>query len=849
MPQQTPSRGEVITHNGKKYRFQGIDAATGQWKLVPLGAAEGQSDLAGFARTAAQGATFGFSDELGGVGKFISALAPGGRPIGEAGQAYTEGRDAARENLAQFREEHGKTAMLAEGLGGLATGLAAPGLLAARAGGAGIRGALGLRRAADVAKTARSAELAAGLGTGGRIMGKMGQAAKVGALEGGVYGVGAGGEQRGATLGESALSRAGSGAFGAAAGGLLAPAIAGLGGGVGKGREFLRGLQAGRFGKGGTGQIKEAVEEGAGALSERELVQTGGRAAVEADDMAAFGLARLEQTKNPEAFKKKALEWVDAQKNLNSPEYQTYLRSGDSELYAGMMALAEDVLKKEAGSGAVAGLLADRSGRHRATAALSAKTVQGPQAGLLKGAAGSRPEVVRRALDDVEPAFGERAFEVSGTARTAERLKDEAAALAEINYQAAYGLDDAILRDIYADKGYQDVIERMTMAFRREAGEWPGLEEALAKARRASVLAATEKGHYAKARRLRNRAYTDILGSFHTSGLRKGMYRKPNMSSVTQTEAAEAIDIFRRTLDNLKESLYQGELRDPESGRIVKKFIEQFDDAIALHANEFDIARAGYSGRRGIMDTYQDAVSGDILKKSRAGIRSYVEKLSRDPVEIGQGGVFRSEYAIFKQGILDDFIDKMDVEDAAAPEKIAKLKEQFKKLFGGESPVLDAGDADVERIVENLDDLAKQAKLSKKIAAMEEPPLLAELEGAVEATAFGYAMAGQPGAAARTGLASAIYGPERWQNIGGAFARRLRQGEGEGLLSIAESVARTEGRKVGELTRRTALAPATAGLLGGQRQELEFGGRYSGYTPRSQRRRAWEEATERFGGS
>jgi hypothetical protein len=839
---ETPRKGDIITHEGKKYRFNGVDPDTGQWSLSPVGQSADQSGLAGFARTAAQGATFGFSDELGGVGKFISALAPGGRPIGEARQAYTEGRDVARENLAQFREEHGKTALAAEALGGLATGLFAPGLLAAKAGGAGIRGALGLKKAVDVAKTARTAELAGGLGKGGRIAGKMGQAAKVGALEGGVYGVGAGGEQRGATLGESVLSRAGSGALGAAAGGLLAPAMAGVMGGVGKGREFLRGLQTGRVGKGGTGQIKEAVEEGAEALSERELVKTGGRAAVEADDMAAFGLARLEQTKNPEAFKKRALKWIDAQEKLNSPEYQTYRESGDSELYAGMMSLAEDALKKEADPGAVAGLLADRSGRHRATAALSAKTTQGPQAGLLKEAAGSRPEVVRRALDDVEPAFGERAFEAPGTARTAERLKDEAAELAEINYQAAYDLDDDILRDIYADKGYQDVVERMTVAFRRKQGEWPGLDEALAKARRASVLAATEKRHYAKAKRLQNRAYTDILGSFHTKGSKAGQYKPPNMSSVTRADAAEAIDVFRRTLDNLKESLYQGELRDPESGRIVKKFIKQFDDAIAKNADEFDIARAGYSGRRGIMDTYDDAVSGDILKKSRASIRSHVEKLSRDKVEIGKGGVFRSEYDIFKQGILDDFVDKMDVEDAAAPEKIAKLKKQFEKLFGGENPILDAGDADVKRITQNLDDLAKQSKLSKKIIDIEDPPIQAELEGAVEATAFGYAMAGQPGAAARTGLAAGVYGPGRWENIGGAFARRLRQGEGEGLLSIARSVARTEGRKVGELTRRTAGARAIPGLLGGVREELERGARYKDYGPYAARRRAVQES-------
>ena len=207
MAPQTPRRGEVITRQGKKYRFEGVDAATGQWKLRPLGAAEGQSDAEGFARTAAQGATFGFSDEIAGGFGWLG------------GKGYKASRDRERENLAQYRGEHGKTAMLAEGLGGLATGLLAPGLLAAKAGGAGVRGAIGLARGGSAAaRTARAAEVGGGLGKGGTALSKMGQAAKLGAAEGSIYGVGSGGEQRGATLGESLKSRALSGAGGAAMG-------------------------------------------------------------------------------------------------------------------------------------------------------------------------------------------------------------------------------------------------------------------------------------------------------------------------------------------------------------------------------------------------------------------------------------------------------------------------------------------------------------------------------------------------------------------------------------------------------------------------------------------------------
>ena len=59
--------GEIIVRNGKKYRFMGL-SADGQAELRPVGDAEEQSALGGFARPVAQGATFGFSDELRGAG-------------------------------------------------------------------------------------------------------------------------------------------------------------------------------------------------------------------------------------------------------------------------------------------------------------------------------------------------------------------------------------------------------------------------------------------------------------------------------------------------------------------------------------------------------------------------------------------------------------------------------------------------------------------------------------------------------------------------------------------------------------------------------------------------------------
>jgi len=869
MPQTPPNVGETVTYpNGKKYIFKGVNE-DGTWKLTPVGAGEGQSDLAGFARTAAQGATFGLSDELAGVGGLIT------------GRGYEASRDKARENLAQYRQEHGKTAMLAEGLGGLATGLLAPGLLAAKAGGAGVRGALGLKKAADVAKTARTAELAGGLGKGGTLGSKAFQAGRLGAVEGTAYGVGAGGEARDATFGESVKSRLGSGAVGGLLGvGMGAGMATGLAGGA-KGLEFVRGLKSGKLGRGGTQQIAttEASDiatrkvgvvdpKTGGLLTDEALVAPSGSAGVASDDAAAFGLAKVEaQDKN---FLSKAEAW--AKKHVDdgttdNPDYQLYLNSGESKRVAGMFALAEEAARKEAEPGAIPSLLADRSERHRATAALAAKTTEGQQGGLLVAATGARPEVVTRALDDVKPAFGERAFEAPGTARTVERLKEEGRELAQDSYDAVYHLDKGVRRAIHDDKTYQNVIKRMTRTFGSRGEKIRGMGEAFAKAQRAAIAAAEEAGHEAKAKALGNVNVWNLLGRFDA----KGKYVPPNVIALTRTGGPESLDILRRTLDEIKEGMMRegSEATNVKLGYTIKKFIKGLDDAVAdvPGAGLFDDARAGYAGRKGISEAYQEGPS--VIKQSRETVKAYVDKLKKTgkdvPIEIGKnqagGKVMRSELDMFKQSVLDDFVDQMDAEDiVGSPKQIERLSARFKKLFGGKKPILDAGDADVKRIGENLDELAKQAELSKGMAEMKAQPATADLEGAVEATAFGYAMAGQPGAAARTGAAGLIYGPQRWENIGGAMARRLRQTESEGLRNIAQNVAKTEGQRVSgrggllrkipgvsaapmSLAGRHAISGATPGLLGGLREDLE-GARYRGYDPTAARRRAYREALE-----
>tara|TARA_R110000824_G_scaffold347394_1_gene534162 strand:- start:436 stop:3093 length:2658 start_codon:yes stop_codon:yes gene_type:complete len=880
--QKTPQVGEIVTNpsDGKKYRFLGVNADTGKWRLEVVGQSEDQSDAAGFLRTLGQGATFGFSDEAAGVARGIGSAFKGEG----FGKGYESGRDKARENLAQFREDHGKTAMLAEGLGGLAMGIGGVGLL--RGAGALARGVGGARTARavkaltprtsiDIARTARQAELAGGMGKGGGLISKMAQAGKVGAIEGGVYGVGAGGENRDASLGESLLSRAGSGAVGAGFGGLLGGGMGAIGAGFGKGKDFWQGMRAGRMGKGGTGLIEEGAEATSLGTKRRGtvdpdtgeilpdsgpggLVKTGGSAAEAADDAAAFGLAKLEQSKNPIEFSRKAKAWIAKQESLDpadrSPSYQAYISSEKSEMSAGMFALAEEVLEREAKKGAddVTGLLADRSGRHRATATLASKTTEGPQSALL-GDTVTRPQVANEALDQVRPLFGAR-FGPAGSGRTTETLAAEAKKLAQKNYDAAYSLDDRTRRAIFDDSEYQGLIERMTRAFKGEGQESLEtlLENTTKDARQAAVTRARRQGFNSKADALSRSSYTDILGGFSAGG----KYIKPRKSSLTHSDAAESVDVFRRTLNELKESLMSGQDRDQALGRELKEFLKEFDEVIDPFAPNYQTARRGYAGRKGILESYQDGTSGSILKEAPDAIRAHIDNLDTELIEVGSKlnpttnqteKIMRSELDMFKQGVLDDFITKMDLDDPRnAGVEVAQLTKNFKKLFGGNNPILDPGNADVRAIGRNLDELGKKADLDKKFRDAPDMAANVELEGAVEATAFGYALAGQPGAAARTGLAAQIYGPQRWENVGGALARRLRQGEGQGLLNIADNLAKTEGGRIRALSRRSRAERGLVGLLGGTREETE-GQRYRGYRPGDSRRRTAREAFQRYG--
>jgi len=182
-----PETGVEYVWNGTK--AVPVDSAEGRRILEGSAAPESrdpgdsgdQSGLAGFARTAAQGATFGLSDELAG----LVANLPGGKTPEEA-------RTGARQNLAQYRSDHPGMAIGAEVLGGLASGLFVPG------GAARVLPTLG--RGLRSARTGQRALAASGLGAAEGALygagsadegGRLGGAVKMG-LAGGLLGAGIG---------------------------------------------------------------------------------------------------------------------------------------------------------------------------------------------------------------------------------------------------------------------------------------------------------------------------------------------------------------------------------------------------------------------------------------------------------------------------------------------------------------------------------------------------------------------------------------------------------------------------------------------------------------------------------
>ncbi len=129
--------------------------------------------IAGLLGSAAQGATLGFSDELGGAVRAAGALVPGGDSPAEA---YRKQRDATRQQLHGFQQEHPVLSTAAEMAGGVALPVGAVrGPLSAgklsRAG-AAVGGAYGLGKGeGSVAEQTLSTAGGAAVGAGAGLLG------------------------------------------------------------------------------------------------------------------------------------------------------------------------------------------------------------------------------------------------------------------------------------------------------------------------------------------------------------------------------------------------------------------------------------------------------------------------------------------------------------------------------------------------------------------------------------------------------------------------------------------------------------------------------------------------------
>lgn len=178
--------------------------------------ARGGSALGDFARMLAQGATFGFADELAGAG---AALVPGGK-------GYTEARDESRQRVADLRELNPGASAVANVAGAVPAALLPLGA------------AQGAVRA------------------GGGLMGAIGRGTAVGAAEGALLGAG---EAEG-----SPMQRAGQAVPEAAAG-------AALGGAIGAAPAFLNALRRMRSGRGT--RIAGALEESTGVSKSYKQAQ------------------------------------------------------------------------------------------------------------------------------------------------------------------------------------------------------------------------------------------------------------------------------------------------------------------------------------------------------------------------------------------------------------------------------------------------------------------------------------------------------------------------------------------------------------------------------------------------
>lgn len=772
-------------------------------RVVPETRADEQSFEGGLLRTAAQGATFGFSDELGGLARAFNPF----DDVKGFGAGYRSGRDEARQNLAAFRETNPMAALAAEAAGGIVTGVA---------GGAALRGAAGLGTKLLPQLASRGALAGAGgqaesarrtaqlLGEGGGLLSKMKSAALIGGLEGAAYGVGAGGEDPGANLGDSISSRIRSGAMGAGVGTLGGGLLGGLGHYGGKALGALREVEPASLGEKG---VKAGVRR--------------------ADEV----IAQSRMDENPEQFREAAEEWIAKMRSKAAggdteaiEELAKFERGGSSLRYAGVRALAERAATREAADGAIPRLLADTNNDLSETAAqVAGKT--GKNQGLLRDTIEdeSRTLVARDTVRELQDEIGINSdalkrtlgddFATGGTKRRLDNLTTRRSDLAKGDY--------ADFSDLKKDGSWGNIVN----------DDGPeGLRNIL-QTRYRNMVSSGRAG-----RNMIDRIDNAVADAAESGSMDKGWWRQKPMSvrellSGENLSRAnpEDLDQLRRGLKRIERQAWK---ENADLAKAAKAFADDIDLSVRRHNEAYDVARTNYSTRSRGLEVYDEASKGFSTPQD---VAFAFENVARNLKDITPAQL-EDLQTTFKQGLVDHISDEADrlmtLDDTGAS-AMRLVKQQVKLLE--DAGVLEPKAA--AKLGERIKTRVAQTKTTMRNRGITGDQLIhgGVTSGKEELTAAAYLGAGQPGAAGRTMVAGRLYDQTGVRNVANAMSERLAQKESKGLLDVAESIFKSEKDLIRQGLRRRS---AIAGLLGGSQglQQETFGdNRYGGYRPRDVR--------------
>jgi len=836
-------------------------------------------DVGILGRTAAQGATFGFSDEIRGL---LGALGKGEGEAETFGERYKASRDTEREALAQAREDAPILSLLGEVGGGVATGFGAAGglrALGSRAGGLLARGAskvagrpamqgVGSRAAKLLTPAARQAP-AKGAGIGARAAHKLGQAKdvittagpvqaakaarvaeaggtgggagsriwsgmKLGAAEGGLYGAGMGGGERDLTFGESLRSRLGTGAGGAT----LGVAGAGLLGGA-----AAVGSRFGKFAKQALGKKTPIKSQ---ATADEAIVRSlmeedpqkfliGGRRWVKDINKAI-------EAPTPENLKKVAMaDKKAAQKAL--AEYQS---AAESEIYAGARNAQRDAVLRESQPGAVAGLLADTTEDLSRTAA-QASTMVGKQQGLLKETVRSRANPVSGTLDEMQRAS--QTPKSPGSAKQRLRgIEEERRALAKDDYDTLYETKGASgaqakaeLQAIVTDNqpgGLWEFTETLRRAVKRDPDVGARIRAMGGTPGEAAAIEAAKKGGGMKLRRTLAQMLKDPAGKGPRGGRAAG---KVNADM-------KDLDLLRRALKNAERELKSMPGGGDETWKAYRSLADDLDDAIAKHSDQYATTRKNYEVRSSKIDSYEKGSAPysraeDLADAyDNAHIRSGKDATRAPDFTDAQIADIKAD---FRQGRLDAVADEANKRlrtDSSGLSSIKYLEDQFKLMFdppnGAFRDLMSPNE--IEKARSNLQQRFRQAQTTQAVSSASPAGIVKQagaVEGSTEAMGVLYLGAGQAGAAGRTLVQSRMYSEASKKAIASALSRRLRQKESTGLLRAAKSFGDTESKRLRGLLYQKGTAQGGAMGAASMREIFTGDTRYGGYRPGESRQR------------